>query len=121
MSRVIHFEIHADDPERAVKFFQKVFGWQIQKWEGPTEYWLIKTGDAPEPGIDGAIMRRTNQGTTYNTVSVASVEEYSRKVEQAGGKIIAPKMAIPGIGYFAYCTDTEGNVFGILEPDMAAK
>jgi predicted enzyme related to lactoylglutathione lyase len=56
--RVIHFEIHADDPKRAVEFYKKVFGWKISKWEGPAEYWLVTTGDDKQPGINGAIMHR---------------------------------------------------------------
>src|SRR3972149_5570591 len=58
MPRVIHFEIAADDPERAVAFYRKVFGWEIQKWEGPMEYWVITTGPKEEPGIDGGLGRR---------------------------------------------------------------
>ena len=57
MPRVIHFEIHADDPERAVRFYREIFGWEINKWPGPHDYWLIKTG-ANAPGIDGGLMRR---------------------------------------------------------------
>ena len=58
MSRVNHFEINADDPERAAKFYANVCGWKIDKWKGPIEYWLVTTGESDEPGIDGAIMRR---------------------------------------------------------------
>ena len=58
MARVIHFELAADDPERATEFYTKVFGWQIQKWDGPQDYWLATTGAPGAPGIDGAIMRR---------------------------------------------------------------
>jgi predicted enzyme related to lactoylglutathione lyase len=49
MPRIIHFELPADNPERAVEFYSKVFGWKMQKWEGPTEYWLVSTGDAGQP------------------------------------------------------------------------
>ncbi len=41
MPRVVHFEIHAGEPERAIRFYEKVLGWSFQKWEGPMEYWLI--------------------------------------------------------------------------------
>jgi len=117
MPRVIHFEIHADDPERAVKFYQKVFGWEIQKWGGPVDYWLIKTGEPKEPGIDGAITREE----AYNTIGVPSVDEFARKIVEAGGKVVREKAPIPGVGYLAYCMDTEGNVFGIMQEDPSAK
>jgi len=121
MSRVVHFEFTADDPERATRFYHEVFGWQSHKWDGPQDYWLIKTGEEGEPGIDGAIMRRDSAGTTtVNTVDVSSVDEIVTKVEQAGGKVVAPKMPLPGMGYFAYCSDTEGNMFGIMQSDSSA-
>jgi len=121
MSRVIHFEINADNPERAVKFYSTVFGWKIEKWPGGPAYWLARTGAEGEMGIDGAIMPRNGKLTTVNTIGVASVDESLQAIERAGGKMIQPKMPIPGIGYFAYCQDTEGNVFGILKPDPSAK
>ena len=121
MPRVVHFEIHADDPERAVKFYEKAFGWKLSKWGGDQEYWLATTGEPGVPGIDGAVTRRSNQGTTVNTIDVPSFEEYARKIEEAGGKLTTPKMAVPGIGYMAYCTDSEGNTFGIMQMDPNAK
>jgi len=120
MPRVVHFEINADDPKRAVEFYRQVFGWQIRKWEGPIEYWLVKTGEEGEPGIDGAIMPRMGQGTTYNTVDVRSVDEYVQKIVAAGGQVVSPKQAVPGVGYFAYVADTEGNVFGVMQDDPNA-
>ncbi len=120
MPRVVHFEINADDPQRAIRFYEQVFGWKIQKWEGPIEYWLVMTGEKDEPGIDGAIMPRVDQGTTINTVDVSSVDEYLEKIAAAGGKQITPKQAVPGVGYFAYVSDTEGNVFGIMQDDPSA-
>jgi predicted enzyme related to lactoylglutathione lyase len=121
MPRVIHFEINVDEPERAVKFYKDVFGWKVDKWEGPIEYWLITTGEKDEPGIDGALTRRMNpSATTINTIEVPSVDDFISKVANAGGKVISPKQAIPGIGYFAYCQDTEGNVFGIMQEDRTA-
>ena len=121
MSRVIHFELPADNPERAVKFYEGVFGWQFKKWEGPMEYWLISTGAAGQPGIDGGLQKRPHPGAgTVNTIGVASVDASAAAVEKQGGKIAVPKMAIPGVGYLAYCTDPEGNMFGIMQPDPAA-
>jgi predicted enzyme related to lactoylglutathione lyase len=119
--RVAHFEINADDPERAVKFYEEAFGWKINQWEGPMEYWLIETGEEGEPGINGAIMRREQQWSTVNTIEVPSYEEFAKKVGEAGGQIVTPKQPIPGVGYHSYCLDTEGNVFGILEPDQSTQ
>jgi predicted enzyme related to lactoylglutathione lyase len=121
MPRPVHFELPADDPERAVKFYETVFGWKIQKWEGPVDYWLVVTGEAPEPGIDGGIGRRDPGMEARNTIGVSSVDEYVDKIQAAGGEIVAPKMAIPGVGWLAYLKDTEGNEFGIMEDDPSAK
>ena len=114
MPRVIHFELPADDPERAAGFYEQVFGWAVEKWDGPIDYWLVTTGEEGMPGIDGAIARR-GEGMTANTIDVPSVDEYVAKVVAAGGQVVVPKQQIPGVGYMAYCADTEGNVFGIME------
>jgi predicted enzyme related to lactoylglutathione lyase len=116
MPRVVHFEIAAEDPKRAKAFYQKVFGWKISKWGGTMDYWLITTGKKKEPGIDGAIMKREKKESTVNTISVPSHAEFVKKIKAAGGKQITKKSTIPGVGVFSYCQDTEGNVFGILEP-----
>jgi predicted enzyme related to lactoylglutathione lyase len=122
MPRVVHFEIPADNPEKLVEFYSEVFGWTIQKWNGPVEYWLVMTGPQDQPGIDGGIGRRTDgMSVTTNTLEVASVDEYAAKVTEAGGSVVRPKMAIPGVGYLAYCKDPDGNVFGIMQTDMSAK
>jgi predicted enzyme related to lactoylglutathione lyase len=122
MPRVVHFEINADNPERAAEFYSKVFGWKISKWDGPMPYWLVTTGEKGQPGIDGGIQKRTEpKGTTYNTVDVPDVDEFVNKIKRAGGKVLKPKNTIPGVGFFAYCEDTEGNIFGVLQPDMNAK
>ena len=122
MPRVVHFEIDAKKPERAVKFYEKVFGWKIKKWEGPVEYYLISTGKETEPGIDGGLSRRTeSEPSTVNTIDVSSVDEFIKKVEANGGKIISSKRAVMGVGYMAYFEDPEGNVFGIMETDESAK
>ncbi|MGB0035374.1 MAG: VOC family protein [Candidatus Acidiferrales bacterium] len=121
MSRVIHFELPADNPERAAEFYSKVFDWQFQKWEGPQEYWLVTTGADGQPGINGGLMRRQQPGaSTCNTIGVASVDDAVASITKAGGKNVVPKMPIPGVGYLAYCSDTEGNVFGLMQPDPKA-
>jgi uncharacterized protein len=121
MPRIIHFELPADNPERAAEFYENVFGWQFQKWEGPQEYWLITTGPKDQPGINGGLMRRQYPGAgTCNTVDVASVDGAVTTIAKHGGKNVVPKMAVPGVGYLAYCSDPEGNVFGLMQADPNA-
>ena len=122
MGRVSHFEITADDPDRAAAFYRKAFGWEFNDWGGPFKYLLATTGPKDQVGIDGAIMGRTDRKqAVINTISVDSWEEGARAVSEAGGKVLMDKDAIPGQGYFAYCHDTEGNVFGIFQADPTAK
>jgi len=121
MSRVIHFELPADNPERAVKFYQQVFGWKIEKWDGPQPYWLVATGEDSEPGINGGIARREDLSAVVNTISVPSFDDYAKKITSAGGKLLTPKMPVPGVGYMAYCADTEGTKFGIMQMDPSAR
>ncbi len=115
MPRVIHFEVSADDPERASKFYKNVFGWNIQKWGGPKDYWLVSTGADTQPGINGGLFKREGPVNYVNTVRVDSVDQYVSKVEAGGGRVVVPKMTLPGIGYLVYCQDTEQNVFGMIE------
>ena len=123
MARVVHFEIYTDDPETVQPFYQDVFGWKFQKFDGPVEYWLVTTGDDKEPGINGGLLRpRQGQSPrTLNTIAVPSLDQAIKKIEQCGGEICVPKMAIPRIGWLAYAQDPAKNVFGILEPDTSAK
>lgn len=124
MPRVVHFEIGVDNPSRAIKFYTDVFGWKVNQWQtpqGPMDFWLVTTGRAPEPGIDGALAPRGNYPQpVVNTISVPSVDEFAAKIQAADGKVIQPKMPIPGVGWFATCKDTEGNTFGIMESDPKA-
>jgi predicted enzyme related to lactoylglutathione lyase len=99
-----------------------VFGWEIVKWEGPQDYWLITTGPDDEPGINGGLMKRMDpSASTWNTIEVPSVDEFTAKVVESGGKVVVPKTAIPGVGYQVYCQDTEGNVFGVHQVDESAQ
>jgi predicted enzyme related to lactoylglutathione lyase len=118
MPRIVHFEIAAKDPERASKFYSQVFDWKINKWDGPMPYWMATTGDKAQPGIDGGIVNpMEGLPSVINTIDVPSVDEYINKIKKGGGSIVKPKMAIPTVGYMAYCKDTEGNVFGIMQMD----
>jgi predicted enzyme related to lactoylglutathione lyase len=122
MPRITHFDIPSDDPERAQKFYKEVFGWKFDKWDGPMEYWVINTGDDKQPGINGGLARRMpGQIGMTNTIDVASVDEYINKIVSKGGQRLLPKMPIPGVGYFATCMDTEGNIFGIIQMDKNVK
>ncbi len=124
MNRVTHFESYTNDPEAVQPFYRDVFGWKFSKFEGgPIKYWLVTTGNDREPGINGGITRpREGQSSgTLNTIAVESLDRTIKEVEQAGGKICVPKMAIPKIGWLAYAEDPAGNVFGIIEPDTNAK
>jgi len=127
MPRVVHFEIHAADPDRAVNFYKTLFGWEFQKWEGPMEYWLITTGPNEQPGINGGLVRRQGEidgQAVIAYVCTVDVENLDSSVEKAvnnGGQIALPKMPIPGMGWLAYCKDTEGNIFGMMQGDPNAQ
>jgi predicted enzyme related to lactoylglutathione lyase len=126
MSRVIHFEIHAENPQRAVDFYTALFGWQFTRW-GEEAYWLIKTGEPTEPGIDGGLAPRRGgiDGTAVIAyVCTVDVKDLAATLEHAtslGAEIVLPTMPIPGIGWLAYAKDTEGNIFGMMQPDPNAK
>ena len=123
MPKVIHFEIPAEDTRRAVAFYEKAFGWKISSYgtEG-MDYWLVTAGEDRESGINGAIAKEdVTHPATVNTISVPSFEDAVKKIKAARGKILGPKMAVPNVGYMAYCKDTEGNIFGIMQTDPKAK
>ena len=121
MPRPVHFEIPADNPERAIEFYSSIFGWKFNKWAGPMEYWLITTGEPAEPGINGGLLRRRDPNQPcVNTITVASVDESLQAIDRGGGVCVLPKMAVPGVGWMAYCKDPDGHIFGIMQPDAAA-
>jgi hypothetical protein len=126
MPRVIHFEIHADNPERAIKFYHDVLGWEFKKWEGPMPYWLVVTGPDSQPGINGGLIQRQGPIDGQSviayvcTVDTPALDEYLRKAQAAGAVVVVPKMPIPGVGWLAYCKDTEGNIFGMMQSDPQA-
>ncbi len=121
MQRVVHFELPANNPEQIKYFYQAVFGWKINKWDGVEDYWLITTGKDANPGINGGIMRRKAFGqSTMNTIDVACLDDAINKIKQAGGMVVVEPMVVPTVGYKAYCQDTEGNTFCVLQPDANA-
>jgi predicted enzyme related to lactoylglutathione lyase len=122
MASIVWFEIPADDVERAKSFYSALFGWKIERFPGPMEYWHIDTG-GNEDSPDGGLLKRQNpqqQGIT-NYIGVASVEESVARVEKLGGKICTPKTAVPEMGYFAICQDPENNTFALWERSETAK
>jgi len=122
MSRVVHFELVAKDPERAIEFYEKTFGWWFKKWDGPMDYWLVMTGKEDQHGIDGGMSKgEPKPGTSVNTIDVDNIDRFIKKIEDAGGKITRTKSAVPGVGWLAYFEDTEGNQFGMMQPDQNAK
>lgn len=127
MPTIVHFEIPADDVERSRKFYTDLFGWKIERWpgtDGAMEYWMVTTIDEKgnKASVGGGMMKRQNpQQQITNFIDVKSVLEYSSKIEKLGGKVVVPKMAVPGMGYFALCNDTENNSFGIWETNESAK
>jgi len=119
---IVHFEIPADDVEKLRKFYSDLFGWKIERMPGPMEYWAIETVPVDEkgmpvrPGVNGGMMKKQMpEHKPVNYIAVESVDEYSRKIEKLGGKIIAPKQEVPGIGWWAFALDPEGNHFAIFQ------
>jgi uncharacterized protein len=125
--RIIHFEIVASEPEREIKFYKDVFGWEFSKWDGPQDYWLVKTGGDSLPGINGGLApKRDQQGGSQgskmtNTIDVPSIDDFSEKIQRGGGKVLSPKIPIAGVGYLAICQDPEGITFGIIQTDQSAR
>jgi len=130
MSRPIHFEIQADDLERAKAFYADVFGWTYEDYGAVTgsPYWGVTTGDPAEPGINGGIMPRPapapGAGSGANagvlTMGVDDYDATAATIEAAGGEVALPKTALPGMAWQGYFLDTEGNTFGIHQPDENA-
>ena len=121
MSRIVHFDISAKNPEKAVEFYSKVFGWTFKKWSGPMEYWMVMTGPENKPGIDGGLSRGEPLNTVVLTIDVVSLDEMIKKIEANGGKITQPKGPIPGVGWYAAFLGPDGNAFGIMQEDRNAK
>lgn len=131
MGRLVHFEIHVGDMERAKKFYGEVFGWTFEDWSkyAGMPYFGAVTGNANEPGINGALVNRQGAspepGQAMNgyacTIQVEDYDSTESKVLEHGGKVALPKYALPGLAWQGYYTDTEGNIFGIHQPDENAK
>lgn len=131
MGRLVHFEIHVDDMERAKKFYGDVFGWTFEDWSeyAGMPYFGATTGNADEMGINGALVQRRGAppapGQAMNgyacTMGVADYDATEAKIVALGGTVALPKYALPGMAWQGYCIDTEGNIFGLHQPDKDAK
>ncbi len=126
MDPIVHFEIPVDDLPRAKKFYGSIFGWKLEDWPMPDGSVYIGVHTTPidektrmplKPGaINGGIMKRTAHAKTpVFAINVASVDDYVKKVEAAGGKVVKPKEEIMGMGYYAYIADPDGNTVGLWE------
>lgn len=121
---IVHFEIPADDVERAKRFYTKAFGWKISDpWK--MNYFFVETRKKGEDGINGGLMKRKMPEQPFmNYLAVNSIDAFCKKVEKAGGVIVLPKTEIgPNMGWIAAFKDTEGNMMGFHEPPkkIAAK
>ncbi|MEY8755186.1 VOC family protein [Peribacillus frigoritolerans] len=131
MGRIVHFEIHVNDMERAKTFYGEVFGWSFQDWSdyAGMPYFGAVTGNENEHGIDGALMQRqsappeTHQALNAFacTIGVENYDLTEAKIMENGGKLAMPKFALPGMAWQGYYIDPEGNTFGIHQPDVNAK
>ncbi|HWA03749.1 MAG TPA: VOC family protein, partial [Rhizomicrobium sp.] len=128
MNRPVHFEIHAADPAKLSKFYADVFGWRITHMP-QFDYYLINTGDADGPGINGGFVKRMGAGAAAGapvnafvcSLGVNSLDEAIAKATAAGAQIALPKMAIPGVGWQAYIRDPDENIVGLHQADQNAK
>jgi predicted enzyme related to lactoylglutathione lyase len=125
MNRVVHFEIHADDTARARAFYAALFGWRFDQF-GEMDYWLIYTGPKDEPGINGGLHKRLHpdEGEAVIgyvcTIDVKDLDTSVQQVLNLGGTCMVPRKPIAQVGWFSYCKDTEGNIFGLIQNDKKA-
>ena len=123
MPSIVHFDIPAEDLPRAKRFYEALFGWRIEQPPGPLPYYLIETTNLDgSPGVGGGMGQRQRPDERITQfIGVDSVDGYLARVEALGGKVIAPRMTVPGWGYLAVCLDTESNLFGLWQEDKDAK
>jgi uncharacterized protein len=125
MGRVIHFEIHADDPAAAARFYGDVFGWKASEIPG-MNYWLIDTGEGV--GINGGVVARRGArpapGQAVNafvcTIGSGDIDADLARALGAGATLALEKFAVPGVGWTAYFHDPFGNIVGLHQADAGA-
>jgi uncharacterized protein len=119
-NRVTYFEIPSANPETNRRFYEDAFGWNFQQW-GAEQYWFAFTGNENERGINGAVMKEVGpQQPVINTISVDNIDRAMEKIQTAGGRIVKDKKAIPAVGWLAFFTDPDDNIFGLLQEDSSA-
>ena len=121
MARITHFDISADKPEKLIPFYEDIFGWKFEKWEGPMQYWMVRTGPDDKPGINGGLSQRQADNYVVNTMEVENIDAIITKVKAQGGKLVMEKAPIPGVGWFAQIEDPESNRLGLMQSDEGAK
>ena len=117
----VYFEIQADQMDRAERFYTDIFGWKFTKAHGtPVEYWRIETSD----GRGGLLKRPAPAPPPYSgtnayvcSFEVNNFDRTADAILKRGGITALAKFAVPGVCWQGYFVDTEGNTFGIFQPD----
>jgi predicted enzyme related to lactoylglutathione lyase len=114
MAKPVHVEIGASDTQRALKFYGDLFGWEFQNFEGsPTEYHTTQTSE------DSGVAVQEGGPSVRIYFDVDDARAGAARVSELGGSAEEP-LPVPGMGWFAVCTDTEGNAFGLWQNDPNA-
>jgi uncharacterized protein len=120
MGKVIHFELFTDDVAGLADFCREVFGWRVENWQGPGDYFLTDGGEGV--GVNGAISTFGSAGNqpTVVTVSVDDLESAVAKIIAKGGKRVSEAQEVPGVGMFSYVSIPGGTVLGLMQETPAA-
>ncbi len=120
MPKIVHFEIPVDDPQRAAAFYRDVLGWAVSRY-GEQPYWLVRAGEAGEPGADGALVGREDLHQSPVLIAgVRDIDDVLSRAQNSGGELLQGKLPVPGMGWSAYIRDSEGNTIGFFQPDTTA-
>lgn len=125
-NHIAHFEIFADDVERARRFYERVFSWRFEAG-GPPDFYYISTGPEPEQGVSRGLIAKRQQGPASSgninairvTVSVESIRDIAAAIQSAGGTLRSSIIDIPGVGELVEFADTEGNIACAMQYRMA--
>jgi predicted enzyme related to lactoylglutathione lyase len=109
--RIVWFEISAADTASAREFYGDLFGWQFQPFDGQ-DYHATEGGG-------GAISGTPNEQGLLAYFGVRDIDTSIGRVRDLGGDA-GDKQQVPGIGHYAYCTDRDGNHFGLFQPEAGA-
>ena len=122
-----YFDLTVRDVAQARAFFEKVLGWRFEKFQMPYEYYRIQAGPEGESGIDGGIgcvkdaPLSGGHPMTQITVPVINLDEVVALVQAGGGRIVEPKIPIPGVGWYATCAEPGGLLFGLIQADESVQ